>query len=181
MSDATHPSPAPNTPGTNGLGLAGFIVSLLGILGTCGLLSPVGLIMSAFAMRKEPKGFAIAGLVIGIVGTLTGVIGIIFFGVVFLGIIALAGAGIALSADNLQTWDSMNQTAEEIEAYYETMNTLPESLETITTMHPELGTDAWGNSFIYTIQGDNAFALTSAGEDALPQTNDDIRLEFDLD
>lgn len=181
MSDATHPSPAPNTPGTNGLGLAGFIVSLLGILGTCGLLSPVGLIMSAFAMRKEPKGFAVAGLVIGIIGTLTGLIGVIFFGVVFLSIIALAGAGIALSGPNLETFGTIMETSEEINEYYETMNTLPESLDAITTMEPGLGTDAWGNTLIYTIQDENAYALTSMGEDGIADTDDDITWDFDLD
>ena len=61
--------PQYRTP-SNGLGIAGFIVSLVGIVGSCGLLCPVGLLMSIIAMRREPRGFAIAGLIIGLLGSL---------------------------------------------------------------------------------------------------------------
>jgi hypothetical protein len=64
------PPPPPPADGENGLGLAGFIVSLAGLLFTCGVLCPVGLILSLFGLRREPRGFAIAGTVIGAVGSL---------------------------------------------------------------------------------------------------------------
>ncbi len=50
--------------GTNGFGLAGFIISLVSVL-TFFLLSPVGLILSIIGLRKAPRGLAIAGVVIG--------------------------------------------------------------------------------------------------------------------
>ena len=56
------------------MGVAGFVVSLVGFT-SLGLLSPIGLILSIIGMRREPKGLAIAGLVVGIVGT----IGTFFF------------------------------------------------------------------------------------------------------
>src|SRR5882724_11802812 len=65
----------PQAPATNGMGLAGFIISLIGWL-TCGVLCPIGLIFSAIGMRKEPRGMAIAGFVIGLLGT-------IIYGVIF--------------------------------------------------------------------------------------------------
>lgn len=56
-------------PATNGLGVAGFIVSLSGLILTCGLLCPVGLLMSTLALFSKPRGFAFAGVVIGAIGT----------------------------------------------------------------------------------------------------------------
>ncbi len=54
---------------TNGMGVAGFVTSIAGIA-TCGLLAIFGVILSGIGLRKEPKGFAIAGLVIGLIGLL---------------------------------------------------------------------------------------------------------------
>lgn len=53
----------------NGLGIAGFIVSLCGLLLTFGLICPVGIALSFFGLFKKPKGFAVAGLLIGVLGT----------------------------------------------------------------------------------------------------------------
>lgn len=64
-------------PSENGLGLAGFIVSLVGLVSR-GLISPVGLVMSIVALKREPKGFAIAGLVLGILSSVWIVIGLAF-------------------------------------------------------------------------------------------------------
>jgi hypothetical protein len=65
-------------PASNDLGLAGFIVSLLGLVLSGGLLCPVGLVLSAMALRREPRGFAVAGFVIGLVGTLMGLAACLF-------------------------------------------------------------------------------------------------------
>ena len=54
-------------PKENGLGIAGFIVSAIGII-TCGVLSIFGVILSAIGLGKEPKGMAIAGLILGLIG-----------------------------------------------------------------------------------------------------------------
>ena len=76
--------PAP----TSGLALAGFIVSIASLIVCTGLLSPVGLVLSILGMRdasptsgtgKGGRGFAIAGLVISILGTLLVVAYIGFF------------------------------------------------------------------------------------------------------
>src|SRR3954447_25698103 len=55
-----------NAPPTNGLGLAGSITSLVGIV-TCGVLSPVGLLLSLIGLLKSPRGFAVAGTVLGLI------------------------------------------------------------------------------------------------------------------
>ncbi len=61
--------PPPPRP-SNSLGLAGFLVSLVGGPLTCGMLSPLGFILSLIALRKAPRGFAIPGVIIGAIGTL---------------------------------------------------------------------------------------------------------------
>ena len=57
----------------NPLGIAAFVCSIIG-LPSMGILSLIALILGAIAMRREPKGLAIAGFIIGLVGTLIGCI-----------------------------------------------------------------------------------------------------------
>jgi len=60
------PQQATNTPG-----LIGFILSLLGLVGIgCVLMSVAGIIFSFVGLKREPKGLATAGLIIGILGLL---------------------------------------------------------------------------------------------------------------
>lgn len=53
----------------NGLGIAGFVVSITGLLLTFGLICPLGILLSFFALFKKPRGLAVAGLLIGVLGT----------------------------------------------------------------------------------------------------------------
>jgi hypothetical protein len=55
-------------PETNVPGVVGFILSLFGIL-TCGCILPLGLILSVIGLWNEPRGLAIAGTMIGIIGS----------------------------------------------------------------------------------------------------------------
>jgi len=55
--------------GSNSLGLAALIVSLVATFSS-GLLGPIGLILSAFGMRRRPRGLAVAGVLIGLAGSL---------------------------------------------------------------------------------------------------------------
>ena len=67
MSQFTYePLPAEQS---NGLAIAGFVCSLLGLF-TGFLLSPIGLILSLVALgRPGGRGFAVAGVVIGLLGS----------------------------------------------------------------------------------------------------------------
>jgi hypothetical protein len=78
-------------PESNGLGLAAFIVALVGFV-TGGCLSFVGLIMGLIAMNRRPRGFAIAGVIIGFIGSFAGCI-------IMAAIFGLLGSfGIAIAA-----------------------------------------------------------------------------------
>src|SRR6056297_1203570 len=54
---------------SNTLGTAGFVTSLVGWV-TCGVLCPIGLLLSVIALFKAPRGMAIAGTIIGGLGSL---------------------------------------------------------------------------------------------------------------
>ncbi len=53
----------------NVLGLIGFVLSIVSLLLFFGAASPVSLCLSLFGLRKQPRGFAIAGTVISALGT----------------------------------------------------------------------------------------------------------------
>jgi hypothetical protein len=83
-----YPEERYDPPQQNGLGLAAFVVSLIGLF-SAGILSPVGAVMGAIALRRDPKGFAIAGLVIGLFGTLwICLVAAFFIGILGVGITA---------------------------------------------------------------------------------------------
>lgn len=73
---------------TNGLGIAGFIVSLVSFL-SCGLLAPIAFILSIIGIFRRPKGFAMAGLIISTFQLLL----VLIFGIG--PILALVGIGMA--------------------------------------------------------------------------------------
>lgn len=55
-------------PSNNSLGVAGLIVSIAGFF-TCGMLSPIGLLLSLVGLLKAPRGAAIAGSILGFFGS----------------------------------------------------------------------------------------------------------------
>ena len=76
----------------NGLGVAGFVVALIGVIlswipfiNVFGvILCGVGLILSLIAVFKKPRGLAIAGLVISLIGI---IILLTFFGTIIAAVI----------------------------------------------------------------------------------------------
>lgn len=71
-------APSTRVQSSNSLGVAGFILSLIGIV-LCGPLTLVGLILSLFALGRQPRGFAIAGLIIGVLGVAFMLLSFAFF------------------------------------------------------------------------------------------------------
>ena len=55
---------------SNPAGTAGFVISLFGLLLTCGILCPLGLFFSLVGLTKSPRGTAVAGTILGLIGTL---------------------------------------------------------------------------------------------------------------
>lgn len=160
---------------TNGLGLAGFIVSLVGLMMCGGLLSPVGMIMSLIALGKRPKGFAIAGVVLGVIGSL--VFFLIFFVIGLSAILALIGLGMfaAVVAVASQIGQNAINIHTDIEGYYDANGQAPASLAVLGTFTPAELEDNWGTPIRYEVSPDGQeIWLRSDGEDGVQGTGDDI-------
>lgn len=157
-------SPMPPSE-TNGLGIAGFIVSLIGIL-TCGILSIIGLGLSLVALRKNPKVFAIIGVVLGVIGLLE------------LAIMAVATYNTMQAVRSVQaamtegfSRSSAQEYANDIAEQWKLSEQLPSQEEGQKLIEGEA--DIYGNEFRYETDG-SSFSIRAAGEDQSFDTEDDI-------
>jgi hypothetical protein len=88
-----YPQPEPTPPGR--------VLSIVGLV-LAFLAAPIGLILSIVAAVKlgkagQPKGLAIAGIIVGAILTIVGIIGIILFATVIAGVIGMCaelGSGV---------------------------------------------------------------------------------------
>ena len=161
----------------NGLGLAGFICSLVGLF-TGGLLCPIGLLISLIALGRRPRGFAIAGVIVGLLGSCGGLILIVFFSSLVLAMLAAIGLAVAMSdPQRLEITTDMVTTAAAVQQYQQGNRTLPASLD-LLDLEDSVRTDPWGNQYEYHFSDatDMGFDLISAGEDGQFGTDDDASL-----
>lgn len=138
--------------GTNVLGVVGFILSFC--------LSPIGLIISLIALAKAPRGFAIAGVIIGLLGS---------------GVWACGGWGYTM----MKKIGGMS--AFEMTSDFEQIKTVatPTTTDITTlTLAPGVDTDPWGTPYRIGPNADaSSFTLSSNGPDKLPDTADDLSLD----
>jgi hypothetical protein len=155
-------------PPGNGLGIAGFIVSLVGIF-TCGLLAPVGLILSAVGMRKEPRGLAVAGLVMGILGLLEAAAVVVFFVLA----VQSASRGIAALGPHFTTITAIPAAGMRIKMYSDKHGAaLPADVDGNTEIAAMR--DGWGHPLRYHQVNATEFEIRSGGPDGLFDTADDL-------
>jgi|GEM_PF-330383 len=165
-------------PQTNGLGVAGFVISLIGFV-SCGFVCPIGAIISAFALKKEPKGMAIAGLIIGIIGSIVPVVILIFFGSLFTAILAAIGMGTAAIAEHQAQQNASKPAAQAIYTYHETHQALPDETTAIGLL---AGFAHEGSAFRFAqdTNGLNDFILSHPGPDQQWNTADDWAIAWSL-
>lgn len=173
FTSAPHARPGrvrPNRSGPNVLGITGFAVSLFGLLFTLGLLCPLGLVLSFFGLFSRNRGFAVAGLILGIIGS----------SIVALGVGAIALAASAAHHHRVEipnqekTYEILNIACVEIEAYRHEEGRLPEGIEgNKLVLRFE---DAYGNAVRYEPEDNGQYAIRSAGPDAQFDTPDDLRV-----
>lgn len=163
--------------GTNGLGIAGFICSLVGLL-TCGILSPVGLLLSLAAMFRPPRGFAIAGVMLGILGSLwVATITV----VVSLTIGLAAAAQVVLGAGDVTALFDIAVIQRAVRQHHQETGALPRTLDELSLEEGAL-TDSWGARYTYTIgPGGRSYTIESPGRDGQMGTADDIRFTAHVD
>lgn len=156
---------------SNGLGIAGFILSILGLV-SCGLLAPFGLILSLFGLRKQPKGLAIAGTVIGAVAVCGWSIPIAIFGTAFFGVLITA---IGLSTPEFETRFELGYLDTQVQAEHQRTGAYPTTLTALNPPSSSWTIDGWGNAYVYTPAADGSgYDLFSMGPDGLPNTADDL-------
>jgi hypothetical protein len=174
---------APTAPAdagqANGLAIAGFVVSLLGLVGTGGFLCPIGLILSLVALGRggSGRGFAIAGIILGALGTCGGLLVLVFAGSLILAALGLGVAAIALAEpERIELTADMIALAVAVSDYKSEHRYLPADLSDLDAEAPLL-IDPWGNPYEYRLTTDKrGFDLVSHGEDGLSGTDDDILL-----
>lgn len=153
---------------TNGIGLAGFVVSLVALL-TAGCLSPVGLVLSFIGLFKRPRGFAVAGVIISMVS--------MFGGALLLGTVGLAVfvAAIAIGLTNVWTLVEVVQLHGQVVDYHESAGRLPDALDELQGLTSSDLTDRWGTRYFYVVtDGAQGYVIHSAGPDTIINTGDDI-------
>jgi hypothetical protein len=166
---------------SNGLGVAGFFIALIGLFIPTGIVALLGLLISLAALGRPPRGFAAMGVVIGLVGTvlwlaITGlvVVGGLAAGVV--AVLAVAAMFIMTQPEIIEvTSDMFNVTIAAVE-YEEKHGDFPDEIGAlglgVTTL-----TDPWGNPYRYRLADqDPGFDVISNGADGIAGTDDDLAL-----
>jgi hypothetical protein len=155
-------------PPTNALGIAGFVVSLSGLIVCLGLTCPIGLVLSVIALTKSPRGYAIAGSIIGALGSVLGVLTVL----VFTGVI---NAGLFGNPYYSYTANEIDSASHDIDNHFRNnKDTLPDQATGDATI--SFYADEWGGSLKYEpTPGSTAdYTITSAGPDGVFNTSDDI-------
>lgn len=165
----------PPKPPSNGLGIAGFVVSLAGFI-ACPFVAPIGLLLSFIAVFREPRGFAIAGLVLGLLSSIGMLVLLIVLGAV------LAVAVAAMAAHGLPGLDAafeMIKIGDQARVHRRLNGAYPVSMDAMgAALAPDERTDWWGRPYAYTLSADGTeFSLRSLGPDGQAETNDDIVLD----
>lgn len=169
--------------GSNATGLVGFILSLLGLLGTCGLFSPVGLVVSLVGLGKRPRGFAIAGVVLGAIGSIWLIVG---FVIALIGLLIVGAAGVAAvvgaaaeTGSIEAAWDRYEviRIVDGLGSYEEAHGALPTMLDQLEGLDAGALEDRWSTPYHYRpdfLTGE--FQIFSDGPDQQRGTDDDILL-----
>ena len=162
---------------SNGLAVAGLVISILGLL-ISGILSPIGLVLSLVALGKPVgKGIAWAGIILGLVGTCGWGLVWLIAGAAILGVI-FAALGIAILArpEQIEISRDMATIAVQVEKYKETHDGVaPASLQ-ILPIGRSTHLDPWGGEYRYVLDSktEMGYDVISNGPDAQPETDDDI-------
>jgi hypothetical protein len=149
---------APQRGRANVLGIVGFVLAFC--------LPPLGLLLSIIAAFKAPRGFAIAGIIIGLIGTTIVAVVALGFGV--------AGKYMVNGVEFVIDTQQIGQSAS---AYASANNgAAPPDLATLQ-LPTDTITDPWGQPYRFTPGESGAWTLQSAGIDATWGTTDDITID----
>jgi len=145
----------------NILGIVGFIFSV-----TC-LLAPLGLLMSFIALFKRPRGFAIAGVLVGALFSIPH--GIFAFSAIRIAMMSPAElTAEATGAEVLAIFSAAGRALDE-------RGSIPESADQLD-LSESTTTDFWGNPYRLEGTSSSSLKIFSMGPDGILGTDDDIDL-----
>lgn len=160
--DYQKPMPGEGRPQSNVLGVVGFILAFC--------VSPLGLLLSLIALRKPPRGLAIGGVVVGLLGT--AVWGVFIAGGVMFGKYAMN------AVEGVADYQAI-RTA--MTTYHQSNDAYPTSLDALSSLTADEKNDPWGTPYKLVVKADGSgWELVSAGIDMTFDTPDDITLAGDL-
>ena len=164
-----YPQAYPQQRPTNALGVVGLVFSCLGFI-TCGLLSPIGFLLSMIGLLNQPRTAAVVGSVIGFLGS---------FWLVLFGYAIVGGFFFAKSAlQEVQTVTAFGNAMSTVLELKRDNGRLPDASEGEELVRTTR--DAWQERIMYTRSGDDTFVLHSAGPDREHGTDDDLRSDQDF-
>jgi hypothetical protein len=166
-------------PQTNGLGVFGFFVALIGLFIPTGIVSLLGLVLSLAAIGRAPRGFATMGVVLGLLGTVFWLVIMILAAA--LGLVGLAIAGVAIGVcfmlvnpEVVETTTDMVNIAIAAEDYKQHHDGLPDSIDKLD-LSVAVTTDPWGDRYRFVLADvEHGFDIISAGPDGKFGTDDDV-------
>ncbi|MCR9119500.1 MAG: hypothetical protein NXI22_21415 [bacterium] len=158
------PPPAPR----NSLGTAGFLISLFSPL-TLGLISPLGLFLSLIALRKQPRGMAGAGVILGGLGTSA---------ILLVGSMVIGGMRHdRFMRDQHHAQRSIHKAEQLIDEYRADFGIMPAGVEGNKKLIVAEVVDPWGEFLSYERESDG-YRVRSGGPDRQFGTADDIESKF---
>jgi hypothetical protein len=165
-------------PPTNGLAIAGLLCSILGIL-TAGILCPIGVILSLVALgRPYGRGVAVAGLLIGLLGSCGGLALVILALTVGLVVVAAAvGIFMFTQSEKLELSADMAKIAHAVERYKEENHGTAPAALSLLNIETSATIDPWGHPYQYVLtEKDPGYDIISDGPDGKSGNADDVQL-----
>ncbi|MDA7979877.1 MAG: hypothetical protein MPJ50_14005 [Pirellulales bacterium] len=150
------------------LGTIGAVISVVGTVLTCGILAPLGLMISLLALKHRPFKHAIIGVVTGGLGTL--VLGALSFAVYATYLLDDDTDG---KLRRLMEQTPLHRAGSRIEVWRESNDHLP-SFQDGQTLIANLH-DRWGQSILY-VPLPKGYLILSLGPDGQFETADDVML-----
>jgi hypothetical protein len=168
-------------PQSNGLGIFGFFVALIGLFVPTGIVAMLGLVLSLAAIGRAPRGFATMGVILGLIGTIfwLALMGIAIL-VAVVGAFAVAifaAVGFVLTQPEVvEVTTDMVNVAIAIEEHRQDHDELPAGIGALA-LSVSTRTDPWGTVYrVVPADDDPGYDVISAGPDATFDNDDDIRL-----
>ncbi|MEM9348542.1 MAG: DUF4190 domain-containing protein [Planctomycetota bacterium] len=155
-------------PPTNALGIAGFVISLSGMIVCLGLISPIGLVLSLIALAKSPRAYAVAGSIIGLLGSALGILTVLV-------LTNNINLNLFSSPFYSHTYNQIGGASFDIDNHFlSNQDTLPDEATGDAIISGYY--DEWNNSLKYTPAPNSTadYTITSLGPDGMLNTADDI-------